>query len=152
MDQLRKKSIWLATAALGTYNLYNHKPNSVSQLHIPLFHQRQAACLATQEDWKRLSARDRHTETYVWGEGYQVDSSQEFSNFTPKKIRPFEGQKTPDVVDMAFGWYHEAYITKEGKLFVCPKSKISSIKISDLPDGNRELTEVKLPGRNQKVR
>ena len=53
---------------------------------------------------------------------------------------------------MAFGWYHEAYIDKKGKLWVCSKAKMPSIKIVDLPDGKRDLTEVKLPGRYTKVR
>ena len=79
-----------------------------------------------------------HTNTYVWGEGYQVDSSQEFSNFTPKNVKPFKGADTPDVVDVAFGWYHEAYITKQGELFVCAKAKMSSIKIKEVPDGVRD--------------
>lgn len=48
----------------------------------------------------------------MWGEGFQVDSSQEYSNFTPKKIKAFVGPDQPDIVDMAFGWYHEAYIDK----------------------------------------
>ena len=49
---------------------------------------------------------------YVWGEGYQVDSSQDYSNFTPKKLKAFFGEDKPDIIDMAFGWYHEAYIDK----------------------------------------
>lgn len=67
----------------------------------------------------------------MYGDGFQVDASQEYSNFTPKKIRAFAGKNQPDVVDMAFGWYHEAYIDKEGKLYVCKKERMSSIKISD---------------------
>jgi hypothetical protein len=38
---------------------------------------------------------------------------------------------------MAFGWYHEAYIDKYGKLYVCNKAKMSSIKINEIPDGVR---------------
>jgi hypothetical protein len=81
--------------------------------------------------------KNMSTNSYVWGEGYQVDASQEFSNFTPKKIRPFEGEKTPNIVDIAFGWYHEAYIDKAGRLYVCKKAKMSSIKITDIADGVR---------------
>ena len=89
----------------------------------------------------------------MWGEGFQVDSSQEYSNFTPKKIKPFTGEKTPDIVDMAFGWYHEAYIDKQGKLYVCAKAKMSSIKILEVPDGVREpLTQVTTLPRGTKVR
>jgi hypothetical protein len=36
-----------------------------------------------------LHPETENTNVYVWGEGYQVDASMEFTNFTPKKIRPF---------------------------------------------------------------
>lgn len=94
-----------------------------------------------------------HTNAYVWGEGYQVDATQEFSNFSPKKIRHFQGAQKPDIVDMAFGWYHEAYIDKQGKLYVCAKAKMSSIKIKEIKDGFREpLTEVTTLPAKTKVR
>ena len=62
--------------------------------------------------WNHLTQSKDHTTVYVWGEGYQVDASQEYSNFTPKKIKEFYGEDKPDIIDMAFGWYHEAYIDK----------------------------------------
>ena len=59
----------------------------------------------------------------------------------------------PDIVDMAIGWYHEAYIDKQGKLYVCAKAKVSSIKIFEIQDGNRNpLTEVKTLRPKTKVR
>jgi len=88
----------------------------------------------------------------VWGEGYQVDSSQEFSNFTPKNIKNFKGEKTPDVVDVSFGWYHEAYIDKQGNLYVCAKAKMSSVKIKEVPDGIRDpLVKVESLPKGTKV-
>jgi len=92
-----------------------------------------------------------HSNSYVWGEGYQVDASQEFSNFRPKKIKNFKGPDTPDVVDMAFGWYHEAYIDKQGKLYVCAKGKMSSIRIKEIHDGDRSITEVTTLPKKTKV-
>ena len=41
-------------------------------------------------------------------------------------------------MDVSFGWYHEAYIDKEGNLYVCAKAKMSSVKIKELPDGVRD--------------
>lgn len=93
-------------------------------------------CYAPDKLWER--AKKIHTNTYVWGEGFQVDSSQEFSNFTPKNIRNFKGTETPDVVDVAFGWYHEAYIDTKGNLYVCAKAKMPSIKIKEVPDNERK--------------
>ena len=63
----------------------------------------------------------------------------------------FEGDKTPDIVDVAFGWYHEAYIDKEGRLFVCDKAKVSSIKIEEMPDGVRNpmMQITSLPRRSK---
>ena len=39
---------------------------------------------------------------------------------------------------MAFGWYHEAYIASDGKLFVCAKAKLSSIEVEGIRDGDRQ--------------
>ena len=54
---------------------------------------------------------------------------------------------------MAFGWYHEAYIDKNGKLYVCAKAKISSIKVKEVEDGIREpLVEVTTLPKGTKVK
>lgn len=107
-------------------------------------------CFASEEAWQKT--KKIHTNTYVWGEGYQVDSSQEFSNFTPKNIKNFKGEKTPDIVDVSFGWYHEAYIDKQGNLYVCAKAKMSSVKIKEVPDGIRDpLVKVESLPRGTKV-
>lgn len=56
------------------------------------------------------------------------------------------------MVDMAFGWYHEAYIDQNGKLFVCAKAKLSSIEVEGIRDGDRtDLTEVTTLPRGSKV-
>ena len=115
-------------AAFNGLKLWNY-----AALMSPFSMQRLSECYASEEAWK--SAKNIHTNTYVWGEGYQVDASQEFSNFTPKNIKPFKGDKTPDIVDVSFGWYHEAYIDKQGSLYVCAKAKMSSVKIQEVPDG-----------------
>jgi hypothetical protein len=100
-----------------------------------------------------MTSMKDHTTVYVWGEGYQVDASQEYSNFTPKKIKEFYGEDKPDIIDCAFGWYHEAYIDKLGRLFVCHKAKMSSIKIAEVEDGVRQtLVQVVLPIGAGKVR
>lgn len=90
--------------------------------------------------WDRI--KTTHTNTYVWGNGQQVDSSQEYSNFTPKNMKQFKGKDTPDVVDVAFGMYHEAYIDRDGKLYVCAKETMHSVKIKEKPDGVRNLYQV----------
>jgi hypothetical protein len=48
---------------------------------------RPAMCWASDDDLKNM--KNINTNSYVWGEGFQVDASQDFSNFTPKKIRSF---------------------------------------------------------------
>lgn len=49
---------------------------------------------------------------------------------------------------MAFGWYHEAYLDSQGRLFVCKKPKLTSIKVEEIDEKDREgLIEVMLPGR-----
>ena len=97
--------------------------------------------LATDQDRKRL--KNTNTNVYVWGEGFQVDSTQDFSNYTPKKIKAFAGKDKPNIVDVAFGWYHEAYIDSKGNLFVCSKAKMTSIKVKEIQDGARaDMTQV----------
>lgn len=43
----------------------------------------------------------------------------------------------PNVVDVAFGWYHEAYVDQQGQLHVCAKAKLSSIEVEGVRDGDR---------------
>ena len=94
-----------------------------------------------------------NTNAYVWGEGFQVDPTQDYSNFTPKKVKQFKGADKPNVVDIAFGWYHEAYIDQKGKLYVCAKAKLPSIQVEGLVDGDRaDLVEVQNLPRGTKVR
>lgn len=94
-----------------------------------------------------------NTNVYVWGEGFQVDPTQEYSNFTPKKIQQFKGGDKANIVDVAFGWYHEAYIDSKGKLFVCAKAKLPSIEVEGLRDGDRaDIVEVKNLPRGTKVK
>ena len=45
---------------------------------------------------------------------------------------------------MAFGWYHEAYIDSKGRLFVCKKPKMTSLKIEEVDEKDRpDMLEVK---------
>ena len=93
------------------------------------------------------------TNVYVYGEGFQVDPTQDYSNFTPKKIQQFKGKEKPSVIDMAFGWYHEAYIDTVGKLHVCAKAKLSSIEVEGVRDGDRpNMFEVNTLPKGTKVR
>lgn len=54
---------------------------------------------------------------------------------------------------MAFGWYHEAYIDTQGKLYVCAKAKLSSIEVEGIRDGDRpNMEEIKNLPKGTKVR
>ena len=101
-------------------------------IFLPLYSTQNMECYISDEGWKEINDDKIPTNTYVWGEGFQVDSSQEFSNFTPKKIQAFLGTDTPHVVDVQFGWYHEAYIDSKGELYICEKGQVSSIKVEGL--------------------
>jgi len=84
-----------------------------------------------------------HTNVYVWGEGLQVDIQQDYSNYSPKNLKPFPGKDKPNAVDVAFGWYHEAYVDARGKLWVGKKPKLASIKVEEIDEKDREdLVEV----------
>lgn len=94
--ECRERSWWQVT------------PTASSSLFF--FNSRLSQCYAGEKTWQQ--AKKSHTNTYIWGNGFQVDSSQEFSNFSPKNIKNFKGVETPDIVDVAFGRYNEAYIDK----------------------------------------
>ena len=73
-------------------------------------------CWLNQDEWKRF--QQINTNVFYFGNGYQVDTTQEYSNFKPKQIKNFKGKETPHIVDGAIGRYHEAFIDKNGKLYV----------------------------------
>jgi len=100
-----------------------------------MFAPRVAQALVYPEDYKRLHSIN--TNIYVWGEGFQVDPTQDYSNFTPKKIQQFKSKDKPNPVDIAFGWYHEAYIDSKGNLYVAAKAKVPSIEVEGVPNGDR---------------
>jgi hypothetical protein len=57
------------------------------------------------------------------------------------------------VIDVAFGWYHEAYIDSKGKLYVCKKSKLTSVKVEGVDEKDRtDLIEVNTIPGNPKVK
>ena len=74
---------------------------------------------------------------------------QDYSNFTPKNLKPFRGKDRPNIIDVAFGWYHEAYIDGEGKLYVCRKPKHPSVRVEGIDDKDRpdlvQVTSIKDP-------
>lgn len=101
----------------------------------------------------RARTQNINTNIYVWGDGQQVDSTQDYSNFTPKNLVPFRGKDKPNVIDAAFGWYHEAYIDSKGKLYVCKKPKMTSVRIEEINEKDRpDLIEVKTIPGNPKIR
>ena len=67
-------------------------------------------------------------------------------------MKPLKGKATPDIVDVAFGMYHEAYIDKEGKLSVCAKGTMYSVKVTEMPNGVRTLHRVESLPKGTKVK
>jgi alpha-tubulin suppressor-like RCC1 family protein len=119
-----------------------------SPIYQALMNRQQAECYASDERRRRLS--QMFTNVYVWGEGQQVDIMQDYSNYSPKNLKPFKGKDKPNVVDVAFGWYHEAYLDHLGRLWVCRKPKLTSVKVEEIDEKDREgLIEVseKIPGK-----
>ena len=64
-------------------------------------------------------------------------------------MTPFRGKNKPNVIDVAFGWYHEAYIDINGKLYITPKPSLTSIKVEEIDDKDRpQLKEcTTIPGK-----
>ena len=88
MDKFGRRAMGMLAAATSAILLPQQFDNQKRTLPLP-FHKLPSECWVS--DQQRKSMKDIHTNCYVWGEGYQVDASQEFSNYTPKKIRAFEG-------------------------------------------------------------
>ena len=109
-----------ATAGLLSTSIVAGMANSkdekskISQRINMTFLNKNQMCEALVQDEDRKRLHEINTNLYVWGEGFQVDPTQDYSNFTPKKIQQFKGKETPNIVDVAFGWYHEAYIDQKG--------------------------------------
>ena len=58
--------------------------NMIYQTLNMLSTQKMTRALVRDDDLDRL--KSINTNVYVWGEGFQVDPTQDYSNFTPKKI------------------------------------------------------------------
>ena len=50
-------------------------------------------------------------------------------------MKPFKGKNTPNIIDLAFGSYYEAYFDRQGKLSVCAKGTMYSVKVNEMPNG-----------------
>ena len=64
-------------------------------------------------------------------------------------MKNFRGKQKPNIIDVAFGWYHEAYVDKEGRLFVCKKPKMTSVKVEEIDEKLRDdmLEVTSIPGK-----
>ncbi len=86
---------------------------------------------------------------YVWGNGFVEKDSKTFLNFKPKRLRFFAGEKPPFPVNGAFGWYHEAYIDSESRLYVARKHRLFASKRKHVDDKAREFYEVIIPTKGK---
>lgn len=102
-----RRHMLLATAA-GSIYLFNGQSQNRYMNFDNLMRKNVAECYISDEKRKKLQGMN--TNVYVWGEGQQVDIQQDYSNYSPKNISPFRGKDKPNIIDVAFGWYHEAYI------------------------------------------
>ena len=96
-----------------------------------------AQCLTTEQ---RLQIKEKPTDVYVWGNGFQVDHSLDFTNFFPRRLNPFTGET--QVAIARFGHYHEAYLDKTGSVHVCTKNRQGSRETKGKDDREREITHV----------
>lgn len=74
------------------------------------------------------------TDVYIWGNGEQVDMSLDYNNFYPKKIKNFSGEDDPQIIIVKFGEFHEAYLDKKGKIHICQKHRLPSMKLENFDD------------------
>ena len=52
------------------------------------------------------------------------------------------------MIDAAFGWQHEAFVDSAGKLNVCKKPIMNSVKVEEIEDKLREdMQEISIPGQ-----
>lgn len=86
----------------------------------------------TQKQRKTLMETD--TDVYVWGNGEQVDMSLDYGNFYPKKLKMFSSKEGPQIIIVRFGEFHEAYLDKTGKIHICLKHRLPSMKLKHVDD------------------
>ena len=97
---------------------------------------------------QREQLMTKQTDVYVWGNGYQVDFSLDYNNFFPKKISNFDGEGKPQIIMVKFGLFHEAYLDKTGKIHLCSKHKLPSMKIPNQDDRFRsDMATLEVKGR-----
>ncbi|CAI2363438.1 unnamed protein product [Moneuplotes crassus] len=90
------------------------------------------------------------TDVYVWGNGQQVEMSFDYSNFFPKKLRNFSEKDSPQIIIAKFGEFHEAYLDKEGKIHICKKHRLASMKLKEVDDTYRDDMK-QLEIKNRKI-
>lgn len=86
------------------------------------------------------------TDVYIWGNGVQVDVSLDYHNYYPKKIKNFSGKDDPQIIIVKFGEFHEAYLDKQGKIHICLKHRLPSMKLKEVEDHLRpdmKILEIK---------
>lgn len=94
-------------------------------------------CYALTKE-QRADLMSKPTDVYVWGNGIPVDVSLDYSNFYPKKISNFSSPDSPQIIIVKFGEFHEAYLDKQGKIHICKKHRLPSMKVTGYDDCYRE--------------
>lgn len=90
-------------------------------------------CYALSQQ-QRETLMSKPTDVYVWGNGKTVDVALDYSNFYPKKISNFSTPDSPQIIIVKFGEFHEAYLDKTGKVHLCKKHRLPSMKLKGADD------------------
>jgi alpha-tubulin suppressor-like RCC1 family protein len=104
------------------------------------------SCCLSEKQRKVLMSKP--TDVYVWGNGIQINASLNYNNYYPKKIKNFSGKNDPQIIMVKFGDFHEAYLDKKGKIHICSKHKLPSMKLDGQDDWIREgMITLEIKGR-----
>lgn len=94
-----------------------------------------------------------HHSLQVWGNGVyrprdgHPDDILNFSNFSPKLIRFFTGETSPNLVKLAFGTSFEAGIDEKGEVYVWDKKIVNNVKLEEVDDEHRDVKKLEFSGK-----
>ena len=89
-----------------------------------------------------------HSSLQLWGNGVynpregHPDDILNFKNFTPKLIKYFQEENSPNLVKLALGPIVEAGISEEGGVYIWPKVVMNNVKLDEVDDEYRNVSRV----------
>lgn len=102
--------------------------------------------------------KSQHNQVQVWGNGVynprkgHPDDILNFSNFTPKLIKNFCEEQSPNLVKMVFGPKADAGIDEKGEIYIWNKHTVNNVKLDDVDDETRDIKKLDFSEKAQDLK